>query len=64
MSVGGLGLKIDSQDFRNSEYKTDLGQDELLHWFVPHPAHHGAGADGTEASRDHSLLQRAHTFTT
>lgn len=41
-----------------STWKTDLGQDELLHWFVPHPTHEGPRADGTEASSYHSLLQK------
>lgn len=36
--------------------KTDLGQDELLHWFVPHSVHQRASADGTEAGCDHRLL--------
>ena len=39
---------------------TDLRQDELLHWFVPHPVHQGPCADGTEASSDHGLLQEKH----
>lgn len=38
--------------------ETDLRQDELLHWFVPHPVHQGPCADGTEASSDHGLLQK------
>lgn len=37
----------------------DLWQDELLHWLVPHPVHHGARADGTEAGRDHWLLHKS-----
>lgn len=41
----------------NTCKKTDLRQDELLHWFVPHPVQHGPCADGTEAGSDHSLLQ-------
>lgn len=35
-----------------------LGQNELLHWFVPHPFHHGPWTDATESSRDHCLLHR------
>lgn len=41
---------------RTSE--TDLGQDELLHRFVPQAALHGPRADGTEASSHHRLLQK------
>lgn len=43
-------------------WKTDLGQDELLHWFVPHSIHPGPWTDGTEASCDHRLLQKPQPF--